>query len=211
MREVTSGRCKGTTRTGERCRLRAKPDDDFCSRHVRGAPTDPVAVTTNNATISIEADVTEEVDGQPIGDVLPLSLTRRLAGLDDSIPAGRSLDSDGPSLDTKSQSPIVSLPRIVALIVGILAVWALFAMDQNVSGSGDLPLGPVGNSACRSAVQDVHSNVPEAIADAQRSVDALVAENPALAKYAAEAKRNLAMAAPEVHAGIDEAGRTIGC
>ena len=80
------------------------------------------------------------------------------------------------------------------------------------SGSSSrLPLGAIGEASCRAAVSDAKSYVPDAIADAQRGVDDLIAENPELAAYASEAKRMLAQSAPEVYRSLDDAGDQLGC
>jgi hypothetical protein len=84
--------------------------------------------------------------------------------------------------------------------------------NSGSSGSSTgLPLGPIGEASCRSAVSEAKSYVPGAIRDAQNSVDDLIAENPELAAYASDAKRMLAESAPQVNQSLDDAGRQLGC
>ena len=83
--------------------------------------------------------------------------------------------------------------------------------SSSSGSSSPLPLGPIGAASCRSAVADAKSYVPDAIRDAQSGVDDLIAENPELAAYAAEAKRMLAESAPDVYQSLDDAGDQLGC
>lgn len=101
--------------------------------------------------------------------------------------------------------------RVVLVLLAVAAAWGVWAMQVNASGDNSVPLGPVGTYSCQQAVRDAQANVPAAVAEAQAGVDDLVADNPELAPYAADAKAALADAAPAARQGLAEAGRDLGC
>jgi hypothetical protein len=106
--------------------------------------------------------------------------------------------------------------RKIALVSAILSVitgtviYGYLALAGNMTGA-HLPLGPVGNAACRDAVNTAKANIPDVIAEAQSNVDSVVASDPNLAPYAAGAKQAIANAAPGAAASLDDAGHSLGC
>lgn len=128
------------------------------------------------------------------------------------------------TFDAEPMGSGTSALKVILAVVGVLAVWGVVAMQDNASSAGPvpavgtyssddggLPLGPIGSAACRDAVSEAQSNIPAAVAEAQSSVDDLIAQHPELGAYAAETKRAIADAAPEVRQSLSDAGHELGC
>ena len=117
--------------------------------------------------------------------------------------------------------------RSMGLVRNALVVAVLSVLGSTGSGCGDPvpddgytpPAGVggitqtpvVGDIVCDQTRRDLQGSVDDAISDTQREVDRMIAENPELAPYAADAKRTLADSEPQVRANLDDALAANGC
>jgi hypothetical protein len=148
-------------------------------------------------------------------------------------PAGWPYGDTGPAAPVRRRSGV----RLALGLFAALAVWGAVASAHNAGNGGDglvspigqtggtsvpltpgasgsagnIPLGPIGEASCRSAVAEARSHIPDAVAEAQNGVDDLIAEHPELAAYAADAKRMLAQSAPQAQQSLTDAGHQLGC
>jgi len=140
-----SGRCRGTTRKGERCRLRARPDDELCVRHAGPAANENLG-SLDGYPWTTDQTSTPSDHVRRVIDNLPLSLRQRLdaASRSGSQPVLPGEDATRPA----TNGPPL---RLALLAFSLLSIWGLYAMNGNAGGS-----------ACQQTVDDIHSEIDEA-------------------------------------------------